>query len=336
MTVNTLPEGPFFEHLAAAMQGFGVGEERILVAVSGGADSTALLCSLAKLTPVDRLHVAHLDHGLRDDGPQEARWVRDLASLHGLAVTTDRVDTKGHASTRGVGLEEAARALRYGFLEEVAKRERCPFVALAHTADDQAETILHHIIRGTGLAGLKGIPHRRGLGEGLELIRPLLEVTRGEIEAFLQQIGQDPLQDASNRDEQFTRNRIRHTLLPLLESEFNSNIRSVLLKLSRQAADLDDVVAALVEGLLDEALADRTPTTIRLHRRDLARQPRHLVRECFRCLFREAAWPRRRMGFDDWDRLADLVHTPGAVTLPEGIDARTRGELIVLRRDAPS
>src|SRR5205823_11908216 len=133
-------------------------------------------------------------------------------------------DVAAVAQGSGRGIEETARDERYRFLEVTAVAIGCRAIATAHTADDQAETILHHVLRGTGLAGLRGIPRARELASGITLIRPLLDLERSVVLDYLAKIGQDFRDDASNRDEAYTRNRIRHQLLPLLAREYNPHI----------------------------------------------------------------------------------------------------------------
>ena len=140
--------------------------------------------------------------------------------------------------------EESARDVRYVYLQQVATEQHCGFVAVAHTADDQVETLLHHILRGTGLAGLRGMPAEREFGES-RLIRPLLTVRRADVEAYLTAIDQPFRSDATNAEERFTRNRIRHILLPLLRERFNPQVDAALLRLGEQAQDTTRVLHAI-------------------------------------------------------------------------------------------
>jgi tRNA(Ile)-lysidine synthase len=222
--------------------------------------------------------------------------------------------------------------LRYAFLLRAAREHRCEFVAVAHTADDQAETILHHIVRGTGLAGLRGMPVSRTLGEGLTLIRPLLRVTRVEVEEYLRGLGQTFRDDPSNVDPRFTRNRIRHELLPLLRSEFNPQIDEVLRTLGTQADQAQAIVERAAAALLDKALADTGPDLARLDCRELAGEPRHLIREVLRLLWRRQGWPDGAMTFEHWDSAASLATAAAgeAVTLPAGLRCLRRGNLLVV------
>src|SRR5262245_32292513 len=191
----------------------------ILVAVSGGADSVALLHALAQLRTAGegRLIVAHFNHRLRgaeSDGDQA--FVEELAARLGLAVVIGRRDG-GTDERPDAADEESLRESRYAFLRLESGVHGARYVATAHTADDQVETVLLNILRGTGLAGLAGIPRVRPLAEATTLIRPLLGVSRGEILGYLASLDQPFREDASNRNLEYTRNRVRHELLPLLE-----------------------------------------------------------------------------------------------------------------------
>ena len=185
----------------------------LTVALSGGADSAALLGLLRAAAPaLDlRLSAAHFHHGLR--GPEADRdeaFCRRLCADWGVPLTVGRGDTAAHAAETGQSLETAARALRYAFLEETAPG----LIATAHNADDNAETVLLHLIRGTGPRGLGGIPPRRG-----RIVRPLLGVTRAEILAWLEENGVPHVEDSTNAADDCLRNRVRHRLLPLLRAE---------------------------------------------------------------------------------------------------------------------
>lgn len=325
-----------FEHsVAAALPGDGA---RVLAAVSGGADSVALLRALHRLQAEGRfeLHAAHFNHGLRGAASDaDARWVADVCRQLGVPITLDGVDedTPGRMGS----IEEEARHRRYAFLIETARHTGAPFVATAHTADDQVETVLHHVVRGTGLAGLGGMPAARGLAwrDGnpqTTLIRPLLRLRRADVEAYLQALGQDYRQDATNADEQFTRNRIRHTLLPLLREQFNPRVDEALLKLSQQARQAADALDSVAAALLAAAALQIAPEICRLDRAALREAHPHLVRCALVLLWDRAGWPRQMMAFDDWQRTAALASEEGALTLPGNIDARTRGNALVLRR----
>ncbi|MDP3732883.1 MAG: tRNA lysidine(34) synthetase TilS, partial [Candidatus Omnitrophota bacterium] len=171
------------------------------------------------------LHVAHLDHMLRNDSYKDKEFVERLARNLKIPVTLAEINIKELAKTGS--LEEIARTARLGFLFKVAKDIKAGKIALGHNLDDQAETVLMRIIRGAGLCGLSGILPKRNIA-GYQVIRPLLEVRRSEIEAFLKRKKIRPRIDISNLEDIYFRNKIRNKLLPLLEKEYNKNIKEVL------------------------------------------------------------------------------------------------------------
>jgi len=196
-------------------------EGTLILAVSGGVDSLAMLRILHALAPEfnTRLHVATLDHGLRGaESAADAAFVREQAVALDLPVTAGAVDVAAYAQDQRIGIEAAARRVRYRFLADVAEQVGARIVATAHQQEDQAETLLLHLIRGAGLTGLRGMQPRTWLPDGIALIRPLLDTPRADLEAFLHERGLTAREDASNTDTRFTRNRIRHDVLPLLHA----------------------------------------------------------------------------------------------------------------------
>jgi tRNA(Ile)-lysidine synthase len=230
--------------------------DRLLVAVSGGSDSMALLTVLWELQRRLDLHleVATVDHGLRPDVGKEIALVAERAAALGLIHHVSSVDVAGarrSAASGRAGVQESARRLRLGALAELAARRGLRRVALGHQADDQAETVLFRIVRGTGLRGLAGIPYRRD-----PFVRPLLDVTREETLRYLRKRGVPFVTDPSNEDRRYARSRIRHDLMPLLRRE-NPRVAEALRFLAQSAAaavpERDEVAAAIgaaeAEGL---------------------------------------------------------------------------------------
>ena len=221
------------------------GGETVLVAVSGGADSVALLHLLLGLAPTWRLrlHALHVDHGLRAESAADAELVQALCARLGVPVdvATVAVDRRG-------SLEASARAARYAALEACAARLGADRIAVGHTADDQAETVLMRLLQGAGVRGLAGIPPVRG-----RIVRPLIELRRPELEAELRRAGLSWVDDATNRDPKFLRNRIRHELLPLLADSFNPEVAPSLARLASLAREtvsaLDRTAGAELERL---------------------------------------------------------------------------------------
>ncbi|MFH1486014.1 MAG: tRNA lysidine(34) synthetase TilS, partial [Chloroflexota bacterium] len=209
----------------------------VLVGVSGGPDSVCLLHLLSRLRDKQAvsLHVAHLNHLLRGtESDSDAQCVSRLARRMGIAATVASRDVKSYQLSHHCSLEEAAREVRYAFLAEVAGQVGASRVAVGHTLDDQVETILLHLIRGSGVAGLRGMHaatrwHSQATGASLLLIRPLLMVSREETAEYCLGHGLSTCEDLSNRSASLLRNRVRSELLPLLRS-FNSNIDTALLR----------------------------------------------------------------------------------------------------------
>ena len=222
----------------------------LVVAASGGVDSTVLLDVLDGLGY--RLHVAHLDHALRPDSAADSRFVTDEAKRRGLPCSVERRDVRAYARTEGLSLEEAGRRQRYAFLDQVADRVRAEFIALGHHADDQAETVIMRLLRGSGATGLGGMEIAR---EG-RYLRPLLRVRRAEIKKYARQRGLRYREDPSNRDPRFLRNRVRRELMPLLES-YNTKIAEVLNRTAALLKAEDDLLAELTQEALDTVICER-------------------------------------------------------------------------------
>ncbi|WP_373652881.1 tRNA lysidine(34) synthetase TilS [Schlesneria sp. DSM 10557] len=308
---------------------------RVLVGVSGGADSVALLLGSVELAGEFSLEpvVAHLNHGLRGEASDaDAAWVERLAGSLGLPI--ERGDLSGELLRDAPGgLEERARECRYRFFDEAARKRNCSTLLLAHTANDQAETVLHHLLRGTGLSGLTGIPFTRTTASGLRLVRPLLATTRKTIEDYLRERGQTFCTDLSNDDPAMTRNRLRHQILPILRDTVNPQVDEALARLAEQATDVQAILQSRARELLEQSILDVQPESCRLDVSQLSQQPRHLIREVFRELWQQQGWSRQGMGFVHWDRLADLLQNRKAVHLPDRVEARFGSEtLLVLRR----
>ena len=195
---------------------------KVLCAVSGGADSVCLLHLLHGMEGVS-LVCAHYNHGLRGaESDRDERFVRELCDRLGIPCITGRGDVAAFAAQQGLGIEEAARKLRYAFLEQTAAEQGCGRIATAHNAEDNAETVLLNLVRGSGLKGLCGIPPVRG-----NIVRPLLTVTRAEILRYLEEHGLDHTEDSSNGSDDYARNRIRHHVLPLLREQNSAAIENI-------------------------------------------------------------------------------------------------------------
>jgi tRNA(Ile)-lysidine synthase len=250
--------------------------DRLGVAVSGGADSVALLRLLESL----RHHlgvtllVIHFDHMLRGvESERDARFVEELARAGELEFLSARGDVRAAATHRGRNIEEAARRLRYGFFESILADRKATRIAVAHTADDQAETVLGHIIRGTGLTGLASIYPIVESPTGGAIVRPLLRIRRNDLRDYLHERGQEWREDATNADQTRLRARIRAQLLPILERDFSSGIVQHLGDLARFAREEESFWSALVEDRLGKhskvTLGGRSEKNLSIGARDL-------------------------------------------------------------------
>ncbi|MBI4679613.1 MAG: tRNA lysidine(34) synthetase TilS [Elusimicrobia bacterium] len=217
--------------------------DRVLAAVSGGPDSVCLahFLSVQARAKGFSLRLAHIHHGLRGrEADRDAESVRRLGARLGLQVLTKRLDVLRAAAKRRRGKEDAARHLRYGALARLAREHRCGKVATGHQLDDQAETVLLHLLRGTRLEGLAGIPVRRPLARGIELVRPLLPITRKEVDLYLKMHGLRGRLDRTNLSQDFTRNWVRLKVIPMLEKR-NPRIREHLDGIAAQVAQMPGV-----------------------------------------------------------------------------------------------
>lgn len=225
--------------------------DRLLVGVSGGADSVALttaLCELRAQLEI-RLTIAHLNHGLRNGADEDEEFCRGLAGALDLAFVAGRADVAGKAKAEKRSIEDAGRAARYAFLFEQAKQHECHSIATGHTMDDQAETLLMRLARGSGLRGLASmypvmppLARSRERAGTIATIRPLIDVRRDEIESFLAEHGIPHREDPSNRDRRFTRNRLRHDVLPHLVRELNPRLVETLARSAEVLRDDEDFI----------------------------------------------------------------------------------------------
>ena len=275
--------------VARALRDAGLtGGSRLIAAVSGGPDSLALFNALLRLREELglALHGAHLDHGLRGDpGRADARFVAETFLEAGIDYTVETADVDGYRRERKLSVEEAARDVRYDFLGQVAASRKADGVVLGHTSDDQAETVLMHVVRGSGLTGLRGmepVSRRKLAGREVVLVRPLLRLSRADTVEYCRVLSLEPRLDASNLSVKYTRNRVRNELIPVLE-ELNPSIRDSLVRLARAAAqDL---------AHLDETVDSIWPTVVSIGtgRADVDKGPAldlspavltHLLRRC--------------------------------------------------------
>ena len=307
--------------------------QHVLVGVSGGADSVALLVALRELHPAWRFHltVAHLNHGIR--GPAAARdaaFVAALAHRWKLEFVSSRVNVPVQARRRGISLEMAGRQARYVFFAKAVRAYHCDAVATAHTADDQAETILLNLARGAGAAGLAGIPYI-GRHGALKVVRPFRDVGRKSIESFLERRHLAWREDATNADPAFLRNRVRREVLPLMEKRLNPEIRQALLHVSDILAGENKWLEDLVNEMFKQCCV---PGSVRmLGAKRLAGFPLAARRRVLRRWLEVCELGVETLSFDVIERLDNLVgdrRGGRAVTLSGGWLVRRLGDVLTL------
>jgi tRNA(Ile)-lysidine synthase len=298
----------------------------VVIGCSGGADSVALLAALSDLRQPSEMHpnpprgflvAAHFNHGLRqDESDGDEAFVHQLATERGARFTT----------RRGLGThrdEATMRTERLQFLTETASDMGARYVALAHSATDNVETVLHHLMRGTGPAGLAGIGHPRSIDRDLVLVRPILHVTRGVIRDALQSAGQTWREDSSNSNTDYRRNWIRHRLIPLIESEYPSGVDAI-----SRAIDGQRGWRTVIDRLARDWLAThrRDDQRLTLRRDPSAELP--IVVAATQILWTELGWSRGEMTREHWLRLAKTIQGQAQerYTLPAHIDVITRGD----------
>ncbi len=291
---------------------------RVCVALSGGADSVALLLALRELGyPAAAFH---LNHGLRGaEADRDEAFVRALCGRLGVPLDMRRADVAGWSAAQRLGVEEAARKLRYRLLEDAAARAGCICAATAHTADDNLETMLFHLARGTGGKGLSGIPPVRG-----RIVRPLLACTRAEIEDYLAALGEPYVTDSTNLTDDYTRNRIRHKIMPVLR-QLNPEAADAAFRLSGLLRADEAYLEAETQKRL-EAAADGGGWRIEAF-------PPALRGRMLHRLLRQSGAPMSEIGWKHVALLAGLLDSgnpSAALSLPGGFTARREYERFFL------
>ncbi len=312
---------------------------RVLVALSGGPDSVALLRVLRELESAGELVVAgaaHLNHGLRDAAAGDEHFCRTLAAQSGITFRSDLADVRSRAASLGTSLEDAGRQVRYEFLDRIATELDADVIATGHTRDDQAETFLLRLLRGAGPRGLSGIHPRAG-----RVVRPLLNVRRDELRAYLSELGQSFCDDESNRDMNIPRNRIRHELLPLLARDYSPAITDVLAREAALAREDEDrlqveAIDLLALIVLGNETAEDEEQVLELDAGALSALHPAVASRVVRLVL-ERAVPAKFVGAGHVDRVLELARSPREhreVSLP-GQRAVRRGNRIVLDRRRP-
>lgn len=291
----------------------------VVVAVSGGADSTALLLAIDELKTAGKISpeiwVAHLNHKLRDGSTRDAKWVSELAKGLGHQTVIGRRNVREIATTNADNLEQAARLARYDFLEKTARRKRASVVLTAHTMDDQAETIMMRLMRGSGGLGLAGIDAVRPLSKDgkIQVVRPLLWARRSDTENYCRSRRQEFLHDEMNVDERYSRVKVRKQLMPLMES-FNSRVVEALSRTATLLREDSSVLQQKAAELLEKATvpppAKKNKTKVRvLDVHVLSGAPPALRRRALRQWIAEARGSTRRL---------ELAHLVAVERLLEG------------------
>lgn len=310
--------------------------DRVIVGVSGGADSVALLHVLVGLqTPLQlTLGALHVDHQLRPESAADAAFVQALCRRLRVPVLIERHDVSARCRAERWSLEDGARRIRYQCFVTAATQRSANVIALAHTADDQAETVLMRLLRGSGLTGLSGIPRTRAL-DGTRLVRPLLDVWRQDILQYLRQHRLSFREDASNRDVQFTRNRIRHELLPLLEQGYNPQIKAALVQLAEQCRSDNASVESLASRHWKRVAKIAPSGEVALTLRPLSRQSGAVQRSLVRRAVRHIRGDLLEFEYRHWQEIERLVSggPTGAIAhLPGGVRVRRRPDRLEFHR----
>ena len=304
--------------------------DRVIVAVSGGPDSTALLLLLNGLKRDYnlKLFVAHLDHKLRPAShtKKDYEYVKALSRRIGVPLISESADVSSYAKKSGLSIEEAARDKRYEFLLRAAKDTGAKKIAMGHTLDDQAETVLMRLIRGSGLGGLRGIPPMRPLGDTV-IIRPLIKTWRREVEAYLKGMGVKARQDATNLMPKFLRNRIRHELIGLLE-KYNPNIKEVLARSAQNFSYDYEIISDIIDREFERCVKARIDSVaVNLSR--LKGKPAGIRRGILRKAIEISKGDLRGIDYSHIEDMEGLIKIDkGAVDLPGKIRAvKARGIL---------
>lgn len=314
-------------------------KRRVCLAVSGGADSVALLrvmANIAERADIKKnlfiVTINHLSRGDESDG--DVLFVQKLGKELGIEVfvqTIDRNKLQNEVKRQG-SWESAARTLRYQLLIESAKREGARFIVTAHHRDDQIETLLFRLFRGTGLEGLRGIVHHRVVDDAILIIRPLLLVGKSEIIDYLNELRQEFRIDSTNASTEYARNRIRHNLIPILNEVFANQWQKSLLKLANLADEIEEYFKKEVNEL-EEKIAITNKNEDRLYEtlkqlnvtsslqidpvndridvplKDIINVSEEVLSRFFRKIWKERNWALSEMGNDEWKRLVQAVRT---------------------------
>lgn len=286
--------------------------ERVLVGVSGGADSLCLLHTLWKLGYT--VAVAHLDHSLRPDSEADTQVVQATADAMQVPFFTERADVLAFSEQKMLSLEEAARVVRYQFLFEQANRFQAGAVAVGHTANDQVETVLMHLLRGSGMSGLAGMSVKslpNPWSSTIPLVRPLLSTWRDEIEIYLKAAGVQPVEDSTNRETRFYRNRLRHELIPILEG-YNPNVRTLIWRMADILGAEENVLSGWLEQVWQGCLVKQGEGWLALDAAQLATAGLALQRRLLRKAIRHLRPGLRDVDYLALERAVEVANNPSS------------------------
>lgn len=333
----------FLQKLADGWRRCAASGRSVMVGVSGGADSVALLRGLVALGSKLAVHVtvAHFNHGWRGEASDaDAAWVENLSNELGCRFVMER---RPHGSAPvDSAREESARNERYRFFHQAASSYAVDCIAVAHTADDQAETVLHHVLRGSGWAGAAGMKPKRPIDRGspIPLVRPLLEIRRGEVEAYLRELNQPHRTDATNASLDQTRNRLRHLAMPALEQAMGRDVVVALGRFARHARDMDDLLTRLAHELTPRLIPRESRHGVEIDAVIAGESPSPVLIEVLRGFWRRAGWPERDVTSARWRDLAKWMQGPADVAygnmLPGAVTCERIGRTIRLSRSSPA
>ncbi len=310
------------------------GGETVLVGLSGGPDSVCLLTLLHRLAPDlnIKLHASYVDHGLRpEETPEEIEFCRDLCGQMHVPFIVKKIDVAPYAEQRGLNKQDAARTLRYGALREAAREAGADRIALGHNLDDHIETFLMHILRGSGPRGLSGIPPVRD-----EIIRPLIETERREIEEFLESEGISYIIDSSNLRHDYLRNRLRATIMPALK-ELNPAIMDTISRTTDIIREEDRYLEAAVTKALMRMISRKSDTSIELFLAPLENLDRVLLRRLLRRAVKDTEG-LRGISYTHIEDVMDLIKHGQAgdrLTLPRDVRVIKQYSTVLITNEPP-
>ena len=320
------------------MEQFNMAEkgESVIVGVSGGADSVCLykiLLELKNYFDIDIIAV-HIHHGIRgEEADRDMNFVENMCKNDGVKFRCYKYDVPGYAKTNGLSEEEAGRTLRYKAFDEVAKElisnGRSVKIAVAHNRNDSAETFIHNLCRGSGLKGLAGIPYKNG-----SIIRPVLCLTRKEIEMYLSEHNITHIDDSTNFTEDYTRNKIRHRVLPYLSENINDNSISHICQAADELREIEDYLSEVTNYMYENIVSEHN-NCIYINRKALACEKEIIQKRIVRACIEKAAEKLKDITRKHIEDVIDLCgrQTGRYIMLPYGIIARVQYDNIIIERE---